>query len=362
MYPLALRGITVCGTDSVHAPIVLREQAWAALARADDGSTDDAREAEMRKVATIFAANGAVGAACVEGFLQHDEFDVRILVRSGGSEKSSSGIGTPDAGMKRERWEHWRSRGVELREADMMNHASLIPALTGTDYLVSCAPITATESQYPLIWAAKEAGVGRFVPSEYGFIYDWERSLPTHTVHRTIARQKVFVRQVIELAGLDYTIIPAGLWPEYYMMEPVPVMGDPDKPVAWSIASDIGRIIPHILTHPASRNAVCPIAATAYCSWNELLAVRERLLGRKVSRQQRTKTEWQTCYAARDNGLEQVLMAMGISVSECPDGLALWGNWNATYLPDFKGTPLEDAFPTIIEPFAAQMQHVLSKS
>lgn len=33
MYPFALRGITICGVDSVYAPPALREQAWAALAR-----------------------------------------------------------------------------------------------------------------------------------------------------------------------------------------------------------------------------------------------------------------------------------------------------------------------------------------
>lgn len=32
MYPLALRGITICGVDSVQAPIEARERAWAALA------------------------------------------------------------------------------------------------------------------------------------------------------------------------------------------------------------------------------------------------------------------------------------------------------------------------------------------
>ncbi|MGB8464644.1 MAG: hypothetical protein WCE49_06845, partial [Terrimicrobiaceae bacterium] len=76
------------------------------------------------------------------------------------------------------------------------------------------------------------------------------------TVHRTWARQKVFIRRVIELAGLDFTIIPAGLWPEYYMLEPVRVMGDPDRKVSWST----GRIIPHVLSHPLSRNAICPVA------------------------------------------------------------------------------------------------------
>ena len=49
-----------------------------------------------------------------------------------------------------------------------------------------------------------------------------------------MARQKAFIRRVIELAGLDFTIIPAGLWPEYYLLEPVAVMGDGEQKVSWS--------------------------------------------------------------------------------------------------------------------------------
>ena len=163
--------------------------------------------------------------------------------------------------------------------------------------MVSCVPINATESQYPLIWAAKEAGVERFVPSEFGAIYEFEQFFVTDTVHRSIARQKAFIRRVIELAGLDFTIIPAGMWPEYYLMEPVAVMGDPDAKVAWFSGPDTGRIIPHVLAHPASRNAICPVAATAYCSWNELLEVRERVLGRKVERVELNADQWRAAYA-----------------------------------------------------------------
>jgi hypothetical protein len=36
--------------------------------------------------------------------------------------------------------------------------------------------------------------------------------------------------------------------------------------------------------------------------------------------------------------------------------MSLFGHWNATYLPDFKGTPLEELFPGYIEPFVAALQ------
>ena len=76
-----------------------------------------------------------------------------------------------------------------------------MPALRGTDYLVSCVPLYATESQMPLIFAAREAGVERFVPSEYGAIYEFEQFWQTDTTHRLMARQKAFIRRMIESPG-----------------------------------------------------------------------------------------------------------------------------------------------------------------
>jgi len=314
----------------------------------------------MTKTVTVFAATGVAGSACVDELLRMPEFNVRVLVRKGGQQEKSSSGALRSGADKQKQWDDWVARGVEVRSADVTDHGELIPALEGTDYLVSCVPLFATESQYPLIWAAKEAGVERFVPSEFGYIYEWEQFWPTDTVHRTMARQKAFIRRVIELAGMDFTIIPAGLWAEYYMLEPVGVMGDGEQKFSWSTGRDVGRIIPHVLAHPASRNAICPVAATAYCSWNELLDQREQLLGRKVARNYLGATQWKTAYAAQSPGALKYLLAIGVAATECPEGMPLWANWNALHLPGFKGTPLEELFPGYIEPFVAALQASIS--
>jgi uncharacterized protein YbjT (DUF2867 family) len=315
----------------------------------------------MSKTVTVFAASGTAGQACVNELLDHPDFNVRVLKRKPGQqEKTSSGV-TLDASVKQKFWSDWEACGAEIREADVTDHADLIPALEGTDYLVSCVPIFATESQYPLIFAAKEAGVERFVPSEFGYIYEWEQFWPTPHAHRMIAKQKAFIRRVIMLAGLDYTIIPAGLWPEYYMAEPVMIPGDGNRKVSWSTGVDVGRIIPHVLAHPLSKNAICPVAATAYMSWNELLDVREKLLGRKVERKYMNAEQWREAHANTEPGfLRDVLIAIGIAGAECPEGMPLWANWNAMHLPEFKGTPLEELFPNVIEPTAAHLKGMLT--
>jgi len=315
-----------------------------------------------RKTVTVFGATGTAGSACVDELVRQQRFNVQVLARKGGQqEKSSLGVANSDQG-KQQRYAKWSSDGVTIKSVDVTDHSDLIPALRGTDYLVSCVPYPATESQYPLIFAAREAGVERFVPSEFGAIYEFEQFWPTETSHRTMARQKAFIRRVIELAGLDFTIIPAGLWPEYYMLEPVAIMGDADRKVSWSTGRDVGRIIPHVLAHPLSRNAICPVAATAYCSWNELLAVRERMLGRKVARNDLGAADWKASYERQPPGVLKELLAIGVLCTEGAEGMSLWANWNGTFLPEFKGTPLAELFPGYIEPFVAAARAALIAS
>ncbi|MBI5922943.1 MAG: NmrA family NAD(P)-binding protein [Betaproteobacteria bacterium] len=315
-----------------------------------------------RKTVTVFGATGTAGIACVDELIRQKLFDVCVLARKPGQQEKASNGMTHSEATKRKQYDEWTRQGVTIKTVDATSVEELIPALAGTSYLVSCVPINATESQYPLIWACKEAGVERFVPSEFGAIYEFEQYWPTNTSHRVMARQKAYIRRVIETTGLDFTIIPAGLWPEYYMLEPVAVMGDGNEKVAWSSGPDVGRIIPHILAHPASRNAICPVAATAYCSWNELLEVRERVLGRKVDRYYWGSEQWRAAYAKQPPGIISLLMAIGVALTDTPAGMSLFGNWNKTFLPEFKGTPLEVVFRDRVEPFVEGIRAALVAS
>jgi hypothetical protein len=66
------------------------------------------------------------------------------------------------------------------------------------------------------------------------------------------------------LAGLDFTIFPAGPRPEFYLLEPVSVTSNGERRMFCSAGSVVGRIIRQELAHPSSRN-LCPVAATATC-------------------------------------------------------------------------------------------------
>ena len=55
----------------------------------------------------------------------------------------------------------------------------------------------------------------------------------------------------------------------------------------------------------------------------------------------------------------QTLLAIGVAMADTPEGMSLFGNWSKTFIPEFKGTPLEELFPTTIEPFVAAMREAL---
>ena len=124
----------------------------------------------------------------------------------------------------------------------------------------------------------------------------------------------------------------------------------------------MGRIIPHVLAHPLSRNAICPVAATAYCSWDELLALRERTLGRKVERMYLGWAEWKAAYDQQPPGAVKEIMAIGLLATEGAEGMSLFANWNKTFIPEFKGTPLDELFPNYIEPFIDELRAQLVAS
>ena len=63
-----------------------------------------------------------------------------------------------------------KSRGVEIRLLDLENGQAedRVKALQGVDTVITTIAWTQLQSQKPLIDAAKEAGVRRFIPCDWG--------------------------------------------------------------------------------------------------------------------------------------------------------------------------------------------------
>ena len=72
--------------------------------------------------------------------------------------------------------------------------------------------------------------------------------------------------------------------------------------------------------------------------------------------------EWKAAYERQPPGPVKEIMAIGVLCTEGPEGMSLWANWNGTFLPEFKGTPLDELFPGTIEPFVAATRAALIAS
>jgi hypothetical protein len=69
--------------------------------------------------------------------------------------------------------QQWKLQGVEEKVIDVgaASHIDLVRLLKGVDIIVSLVAAFALETQVPLFAAAKDAGVKRVVPSDFGPSY-----------------------------------------------------------------------------------------------------------------------------------------------------------------------------------------------
>ncbi|KAK7708119.1 hypothetical protein SLS64_006941 [Diaporthe eres] len=98
----------------------------------------------------IIGASGSIGSMVLEAFLKTPSVTVTILQRA----SSSRTVSPPSARV--------------IAIPDDYPHDSLVAAFTGQDAVINCVTTLAVRTQLRIIAAAAEAGVRRFVPSEYG--------------------------------------------------------------------------------------------------------------------------------------------------------------------------------------------------
>jgi hypothetical protein len=84
--------------------------------------------------------------------------------------------------------------------------------------------------------------------------------------------------------------------------------------------------------------------------------------GCEVECRQLTTEQWRAAYARQGPGAIQTLLAIGVAIADTPAGMSLFGNWNKTFIPEFKGTPLDELFINTVEPFVAAMREGLIAS
>ncbi|PYH48761.1 isoflavone reductase family protein [Aspergillus saccharolyticus JOP 1030-1] len=227
----------------------------------------------------LIGATGNVGGSILEALLAADQFDIEILIRPNSATKPSVQALTTQ-------------RGIPGRIVDLDGpEDELVPALAGVDILIVTVGPALVAQQKKLVWAAKRAGVQRFVPSSYITIAPPRGAMLLREMKEEIINE-------IKLHNLGYTIIDVGYW---YQLScpplpsgridyaiPLPdatrtVHGAGDAPNILIDLADIGRYVARILADARTLNRYVYLCGEVLTE-NQVLGVVEEMAGEEVDR------------------------------------------------------------------------------
>ncbi|RPD58082.1 NAD-P-binding protein [Lentinus tigrinus ALCF2SS1-7] len=132
----------------------------------------------------------------------------------------------------RRRHKLYARRGVEVRIGDIHDDVKQLEAvLRDVDVLISAVPGWLIREQKDIFRAAKEAGVKRVVPSDFG--------TPGAKGIRALHDTKLEIREFIQALGVGYTFVDVGGWMQGWL--PLPSrssMSDEAKQVGYTYLDD----------------------------------------------------------------------------------------------------------------------------
>ncbi|KEP48729.1 isoflavone reductase-like protein [Rhizoctonia solani 123E] len=186
------------------------------------------------KVVALAGANGYVGKAFANAFLDLNAFQVRLLVRA--------------ESIDTEVYQEYKKRGATLHAISYDDDDGLVEALDGTDVLVSAVGAAGLVSaQIPLVKASKRAGVKVFFPSEYGGKFpDTPSPLSAKSDVVKAAREQ----------GLPVATLSNGGFPEYMIIPPlgfslaekkVTIWGEGNTKVTWTTVRSVADWLANVL-------------------------------------------------------------------------------------------------------------------
>ena len=182
--------------------------------------------------------------------------------------------------------------GARIHEGDLEDYDSLLRACRGADSVISAIGGFQIGQEGALVKAVKEAGVRRFIPSDFGL--DPVASGPGSCV---LFDAKAAVHRVIKDSAVPYTFIHSNAFFTYWAFSlgdltklggtlppaEVNVYGDGDVQSALASVPDIAAVTVRALSDPKMQNKEVRITANRM-SQNELVDLWQRKSGRKVKK------------------------------------------------------------------------------
>ncbi|KAI1100266.1 putative oxidoreductase CipA-like protein [Jackrogersella minutella] len=185
----------------------------------------------------IAGASGHLGPAIIRQLLD-DGFKVTVLVRQETTRNFPS--------------------GVTVTEIDYGSPESLTKGLEGQDAVVSVVGLLGLTQQIPLIEAAIEAGVKRFIPSEYGGDAENEKALQLPPFRAKKAITDVLKKEAAS-GSITYTLITTGpfldLTIQYGKLvdlkeKKIDLWDDGDRPFSAATIPSTAKAVSGVLKHP----------------------------------------------------------------------------------------------------------------
>ncbi|KAI1784381.1 NAD(P)-binding protein [Ganoderma leucocontextum] len=198
--------------------------------------------ASQKPLVLVVGATGITGRIITNALLTSGDFRVAAIIRP-------SSLSKPAVS-------DLRARGVEIRTGDINDGVeSLKKTLEGADILVSAVVAWVISEQRDVIRAAKEVGVQRVVPCDFG--------TPGAKGVRALHDKKLAIREFVRELGVPHTFIDVGWWMQLYL--PLPLRSTAPqglKDMTWKIYGDgtarnlvtsnesIGKYVVRILADP----------------------------------------------------------------------------------------------------------------
>jgi len=195
----------------------------------------------------VAGATGDLGRRVVRELRTHDT-RVRVLTRPGSGAAADAFAGED---------------GVEVVAADYRDHRALTAAVSGTDVVVSTVSGTrpvVVDAQRALLAAAVDAGVPRFLPSDYSA--DYRRITPG--TNRNFELRREFAADV-DAAPLRATSVLNGMFTELltgqaplilFRRSRVLYWGSADQVLDFTTKDDTARTVAHVALDPAAPRVV----------------------------------------------------------------------------------------------------------
>eukprot|EP00299_Pterocystis_sp_00344_P001012 c1066_g1_i1.p1 GENE.c1066_g1_i1~~c1066_g1_i1.p1 ORF type:complete len:306 (+),score=83.91 c1066_g1_i1:42-959(+) len=182
--------------------------------------------------------------------------------------------------------------GLQVHEGSVENYDSMVRAFTGIDVVISLIGTSDAPLQLEIVRAAKEAGVKRFIPSEFSCcLMDDKESVGALGYH-----EKKAVRDAIKAAGIEWTSIQSNGFFQWFapgcfnmLAGPYPksvqIYGDGSRKIGMTNLPDIAKVALLAATDPRAANThlIISFPGTLYTQ-PEMIDLWEEVSGTKVER------------------------------------------------------------------------------